>query len=114
MKAREAERLERLGEYASLYGEALYAREGAKGSLRAFEAIVSGEETDGTLGGWVAALEGVKSAVWGASGDETYARLASLESAWNGAWVMKRPARARRFRSSCAASTRASGRSMKT
>ncbi|MGV7931149.1 MAG: hypothetical protein AB2L13_19980 [Spirochaetota bacterium] len=85
MKSREAERLERLSDYARLYGEALYAREGAKGSLQAFEAIVSGEETDGNLPAWVAALEGVKSAVWGASGDETYARLASLESAWEGA-----------------------------
>ncbi len=33
MKSREAERHERLSDYATLYGESLYAREGAKGSL---------------------------------------------------------------------------------
>ncbi|HSV97218.1 MAG TPA: hypothetical protein VLM75_09810, partial [Spirochaetota bacterium] len=82
IKAREAERLERLADYAALYGEALYAREGAKGSFLAFGSVVGGEETDGNLAAWVAALDGRKSAVWGDAADETYGRLAALAAAW--------------------------------
>ncbi len=84
-KAREAERLDRLADFAALYGEALSARECAKGSLHAFEAIVGGEETDSNLSAWVTSLEGRREAVWGAAGEETYAQLAALAAAWEGA-----------------------------
>ena len=82
MKAFEAERLERLSDYASLYAEALYGREESKRSLGAFEEIVDGEETDQSLSAWVIALESQRDAVWGAAAGEIYAALAAHKAAW--------------------------------
>ena len=93
MKAREAERIDRLADFSLLYRDAVYNREKAKGCFEAYRGVVNGEETDENIIMWIAGLGQKKTEIWGDMAESRYGTLSGLQSAWKNAAADERDAK---------------------
>lgn len=93
VKAREAERIDRLADFSLLYRDAVYNREKAKGCFEAYRGVVNGEETDENIIMWIAGLGQKKTEIWGDMAESRYGTLSGLQSAWKNAAADERDAK---------------------